>query len=368
MTTTPPLVVPVPLGDRSYDITIQSGLLTEVGAQLRRLGAKGIVGVLTDTHVGPLYARAVTRSLKAADLSPLVITVPAGERAKTIRWWGTVLDRLVAARLERSSFLVALGGGVVGDLTGFVAASYLRGMPFVQIPTSVIAQVDSSVGGKTGLNHRSGKNLIGAFYQPRAVLIDPATLRTLPKRELIGGMAEVIKYGVIQDAEFFTFLEDHMPAVLALEADAVGRIIQRACQLKAEVVAADEREGDRRRILNFGHTIGHALETLGRYRTHIHGEAVAIGMVQEAALAAASGWCGAEVAERIASLVTAAGLPARMPRCTELQLWNAMQHDKKVVGGTVYGVWPQRIGAVRIEPLHRDAFGRWFRGQKTGKG
>lgn len=363
MTLSPPIIVPVPLGERSYDIAIQPGLLAECGDALRRLGGKGQVGVVTDSNVGPLYAQALTRSLQAAGFTASLITVPAGERAKSVRWWSTILDRLVKSRFERSSYLLALGGGVVGDLTGFVAASYLRGMPFVQIPTTVIAQVDSSVGGKTGLNHTKGKNLIGAFYQPRAVWIDPTVLRTLPQRELLGGIAEVIKYGVIADAELFGRLETSMTDIRALKPDAIAYVIQQSCRSKAEVVAEDEREGDRRRILNYGHTIGHALETLGQYRRHIHGEGVAIGMVQEASLAASMGLCDEGTVARIEALVRTAGLPTDMPRYAEEQVWEAMQHDKKVVQGTVYGVWPERIGAVRVAPLAREAFSLWFRRQ-----
>ncbi len=366
MTRASAITVPVALGDRSYDITIQTGLLGDLGRRLVELGAKGHVGVVTDQTVGRLYGAAVGRTLKRAGLIVHLVTVPPGEQAKTLTWLGRVLDRLVEVRLERSSFLVALGGGVVGDLTGFAAASYLRGIPFVQVPTTLIAQVDSSVGGKTGVNHAQGKNLIGAFYQPRAVLIDPATLRSLPERERIGGLAEVIKYGVIADPEFFSFLEGQMAAVLKMEDDAIARVIRRSCEVKAEVVASDEREGDRRRILNYGHTIGHALETLGRYRALIHGEAVAIGMVQEASLAEALGYCDRDVVRRVRALVIAAGLPVRLPRCTERQLWAAMQHDKKVVQGRVCGVWPERIGRVRMAALERPSFKKWFSQQTRG--
>lgn len=358
--------VAVLLGDRSYDITIRAGVLRDLGVHLKQLGANGLVGIVTDRTVGRLYGNRLARALKQAGLSALMIQVPAGERAKSMGWLSRVLDRLVQARLERGSFLVALGGGVVGDLTGFAAATYLRGIPFVQVPTTVIAQVDSSVGGKTGINHPMGKNLIGAFYQPRAVLIDPATLSTLPRREYLGGLAEVIKYGVIVDADLFAFLERNVPAILKMDGEALAHIIQRSCRIKAEVVAADEREGDRRRILNYGHTLGHALETLGRYKTWIHGEAVAIGMVQEASLAAALGHCGADVAERIDALVTAVGLPARLPKCTEPQLWRAMQHDKKVVSGQVIGVWPTRIGEVCMAPLERAPFRKWLVAQRGG--
>lgn len=362
----PSASVAVSLGDRSYNIMIRSGILSDLGAHLKQLGAKGRVGLVTDRTVGRLYGRRVGRALRQAGLPALTLEVPAGERAKTMAWLSRVLDRLVEARFERGSFLVALGGGVVGDLTGFAAASYLRGLPFVQVPTTVIAQVDSSVGGKTGINHPLGKNLIGAFYQPRAVLIDPATLATLPRREYLGGLAEVIKYGVIADAEFFAFLERNLPAILKMDGETLAHIIQRSCQLKAEVVAADEREGDRRRILNFGHTIGHAIETLGRYKTCIHGEAVAIGMVQEASLGVALGHCRADVAARIEALVTAVGLPARLPKWTEQQLWRAMQHDKKVMSGQVIGVWPTRIGEVRMAPLERAPFRRWLAAQRSG--
>ena len=352
--------VSVSLGDRGYPIVIQSGLLGEVGARLKELGATGKVGVVTDRTVAPLYARQVTRALQQEGYRVHQITIPSGERAKTLAWMGKVLDVLVKERFERSSFLIALGGGVVGDLTGFAASTYLRGMPFVQVPTTVIAQVDSSVGGKTGVNHRLGKNLIGSFYQPRAVLIDPTTLQTLPAREIMAGIAEVIKYGMIAGPDFFQYLEQHISAVLKLDQEAMATIIRRSCEIKAEVVAADEREGDRRRILNYGHTIGHALEALGAYRSLIHGEAVAIGMVAEASLAVHLGHCQPDVLQRLRALVQAAGLPYRLPRISMANMWTAMQHDKKVLQGTVYGVWPVRIGEVRIAPLQREEFQRWL--------
>lgn len=352
--------VTVSLGERGYPIVIQPGLLGEVGTRLKELGAKGKVGVVTDRTVARLYARQVMAALQREGYRVHVITVPSGERAKTLAWLGKVLDVLVKERFERRSFLIALGGGVVGDLTGFAASAYLRGVPFVQVPTTVIAQVDSSVGGKTGVNHRFGKNLIGAFYQPRAVLIDPATLQTLPVREITAGLAEVIKYGVIADADFFQYLEQHISAVLKLDPEAMATVIRRSCEIKAEVVGADEREGDRRRILNYGHTIGHALEALGAYRSLIHGEAVAIGMVAEASLAVHLGYCQPDVLQRLRALVQAAGLPHRLPRISMAKMWTAMQHDKKVLQGTVYGVWPVRIGEVRIAPLQRDEFRQWF--------
>jgi 3-dehydroquinate synthase len=257
--------------------------------------------------------------------------------------------------------ILALGGGVIGDLAGFAASIYQRGIPYVQVPTTLVAQVDSSVGGKTGVDHRLGKNLIGAFHQPKAVIIDPFMLHTLPRREWIAGLAEVIKYGIIADEAFFSFLEASMPDLLKLEAQAVMRAVARSCEIKAEIVSADERESDRRRVLNYGHTIGHALESLGGYRRLIHGEAVGIGLVAEADLAVHLKLCGKDVANRIRRLVQAAELPDRLPAGTPFnRLWNAMQHDKKVVGGEVVGVWPVRIGDVVMRPLARDACAAWF--------
>ncbi len=355
-----PHTVTVALDKRRYDIAIRAGLVREVGSALSGLGFKGKVGVVTDRHLAKHYLRTVVRSLREAGFEVVPIVLTPGERTKTLHAIAKILDVLATHRFERQSVLVALGGGVIGDLTGFAAAIYQRGMACVQVPTSLVAQVDSSVGGKTGVDHRLGKNLIGAFHQPRAVLIDPETLRTLPAREWIAGLAEVIKYGIIADERFFSFLEKEMPAILKLEERPVMHLIARSCEIKAQVVAEDEHEADRRRILNYGHTIGHALEALGEYRSLIHGEAVGIGLVQEADLARHQGYCSAEVVQRIRALVRAAGLPDELPRVTFHRLWNAMLHDKKVAHGRVYGVWPQRIGQVRIAPLDRAACQHWF--------
>jgi len=359
--------VPVSLGERSYDIRIRPGLMGEIGQCLFSLGVKGKVGVVTNPVVGRLYASAVLRSLRAAGLDASTIVLPEGERAKSLRSVGTILDALIKARFERGSALVALGGGVIGDLTGFAASIYMRGIPFVQVPTTLVAQVDSSVGGKTGVNHPLGKNLIGTFFQPRLVLVDPGTLRTLPPREWTAGLAEVIKYGVIADEAFFAYLEQYMDRLLKLDAEPVGHVIARSCEIKASVVARDEQESDLRRILNYGHTIGHALESLGGYRKLIHGEAVAIGMVQESDLARHLGLCASEVVERQRVLVSRAGLPAALPAATFNQLWAAMQHDKKVAQGRVYCVLPERIGRMVIQPLERDACRRWFEQRVTEK-
>ncbi len=357
------------LSARSYDIQIGRGLLKDIGVELTRLRCVGKVGVVTDRNLAAHYLKPVTRVLKAAGFAVVPIVLPPGERTKTLRSIGTVMDALVNARFERSSTLLALGGGVIGDITGFAAAIYQRGIPFVQVPTSLVAQVDSSVGGKTGVDHPKGKNLIGAFNQPRAVLIDPATLRTLPEREWIAGLAEVIKYGVIEDAALFEYLEQHIAPILTLSDAPVAHIVRRSCEIKAQVVSEDEREADRRRILNFGHTIGHALESLGGYRGLIHGEAVAVGMVYEADLARHLGYCEQGVVTRLRALLAAAGLPVTLPNVPFRALWEAMQQDKKVSAGTVYCVFPERIGSVRIVPLAKEATRDWYetvRARDTG--
>ena len=352
--------VKVSLAERSYDIVIKAGLLQEVGSRLRGLGCSGKVAVVTNPVVGRLYGKAVQDSLKAAGYQVKMILVPNGERAKTLRWTSAILDVLAKERFERGSFVVALGGGVVGDLAGFAAALFARGIPFVQVPTTLVSQVDSSVGGKTGVNHALGKNLIGAFHQPRLVLIDPATLGTLPKREWVAGLAEVIKYGMIEDAEFFAYLERHMNDLLAMEPGRVAHIVARSCRIKASVVMEDERESDRRRILNYGHTVGHALESLGGYRKLVHGEAVAIGMVQEASLARHLGLCSQSVAARQQSLVRAAGLPDVLPVTRFSELWTAMQHDKKMAEGRLHCVLPEQVGRVTIVPIERSMVKEWF--------
>ena len=360
-------IVPVTLGERSYDIALHPGLLAKVGDRLSALTTSSKIGVVTDRHVASRYLQGVLRSLRKAGYDATPIILPPGERTKTLGTIARILDRLARQKFERRSLLLALGGGVVGDITGFAAAIYQRGIPFVQVPTTLVAQVDSSVGGKTGVDHRLGKNLIGAFHQPRAVWIDPLTLRTLPRREWIAGLAEVIKYGIIADEEFFAFLEAKMPALLKLEEASVMHAIKRSCEIKAQVVAEDEQESDRRRILNYGHTIGHALESLADYRGLIHGEAVGIGLVQEADLAYHMGLCRREVVERIRSLVQQAKLSEQVPRASFASLWGAMQHDKKVLGGQVVGVWPVKIGEVVMRTIERQVCAAWFQ-SKQGDG
>ena len=352
--------VPVSLGERSYDILIQAGLLKGLGERLTSLGVRGKVGVITDRHVARYYVRDLLGRLRKSDLEVVPIILAPGEQSKSLKTVESILDVLARHRFERSSVLLAFGGGVVGDLAGFAAAIYQRGIPFIQVPTTLVAQTDSSVGGKTGVDHRLGKNLIGAFYQPKAVWIDPLTLRTLPVREWVAGLAEVIKYGIIADKQFFAYLQREMPGLVKRESSIVAAVVKRCCEIKAQVVAADERESNRRRILNYGHTIGHALEVLGGYESLIHGEAVGIGLVQEADLACAQGICDRTVVDTIREVVRAAGLSDRMPVAPSGKVWKAMLHDKKVSRGQVVGVWPERIGDVQIAALDEEVFHRWY--------
>lgn len=352
--------VSVSLGARSYDICIKPGLITDIGNLLPTVTSSERVAIVTDRHVARHYLQAVRLQCERAGFLVSSIVLPPGEKNKTLATVGKVLDVLAKERFERKSLLLALGGGVIGDIAGFAAAIYQRGIPFVQVPTTLVAQVDSSVGGKTGVDHRLGKNLIGAFHQPKAVWIDPLLVKTLPKREWIAGLAEVIKYGIIADKAFFAYLERVMPSLLKLEPQAVMQIVKRSCEIKAQVVAEDEQESDRRRILNYGHTIGHALEALGGYRSLIHGEAVGIGLVLEADLARHQGYCDSKTVDRIRSLVLAAGLSDRLTSFSTGRVWTAMQHDKKVSQGKVVGIWPELIGQVRIAPIERATFAEWF--------
>src|SRR2546427_8610070 len=339
------------LAEHSYEVIVQDGLLDRIGEFLVpfKLGPQTVV--VTNPVVKRHYGARVVRSLKAVGLKPTVLALPDGERTKSLRWVGWVLNELLRRRYERKAWLVALGGGVIGDLAGFAASIYLRGVPFVQVPTTLVAQVDASIGGKTGVNHSLGKNLIGTFYQPKLVLIDPGALRTLPPREYRAGLAEVIKYGVIADAEFFEFLERDMDQILKLEPAALHRVIRTSCAIKAAVVSEDEREGDRRRILNFGHTVGHALETLGGYRRYTHGEAVAIGMVVAARLAERLGLADASLGTRIRALVARTRLPADLPPRSASALLRAMRQDQKVPDRRIHFGVPDRIGHVVVRPV-----------------
>lgn len=333
--------ITVDLGDRSYPIVIGRDLLDghfDLGKFVR---GKDCLIVSNET-VAPLYYEKLLANLAGRDVSS--INLPDGESFKTVTAMQSILDKLVESRANRDVAVIALGGGVVGDIAGFAAACYMRGVDFIQVPTTLLSQVDSSVGGKTGVNHAQGKNLIGAFHQPQVVLIDTNTLGTLPDRELAAGLAEVIKYGAICDLEFFAWLEANMAALLARDADALGYAIRRCCELKADVVSADERESGLRAILNFGHTFGHAIEHCQGYGEWLHGEAVATGMIMAARL---SGLGDADI-ERLASLVAAAGLPTEPPAIAPDDWFDAMGMDKKVQGKKLRFVLLDALGDSRV--------------------
>lgn len=342
--------VSVQLGQRSYPIKIAPDLLKTIGSECARLKLGERCAIITDKHAGKFYARTVFNSLACAGFSPLLITVPAGETAKSLRTVEYCYDQLAAHRIERTSFIVALGGGVVGDLAGFVAATYLRGIPFVQVPTTLLAQVDSSVGGKTGVNLRAGKNLVGAFYQPRLVLCDLDTLKTLSEREFRSGLAEVTKYGIIFDARLFANLERHLPKILKRDKGVLAPIIARCCEIKAEVVSEDETETGLRAILNFGHTIGHAIENSAGYGKYLHGEAISIGQTVEAKLSQKI--LGLDVCDvrQIEALFTRYGLPTRIQlnATQKKKFFAAMRLDKKASHGQVKFVLARKIGKVEF--------------------
>jgi 3-dehydroquinate synthase len=337
--------VRVSLEDRSYDIVIDSGLLPRAAEYLLPLksGKRGII--ITDTQVGPLYAESLREALLGGGFETEILAVPAGEASKSLRQANRLFEKLPSYGLDRQSFVIALGGGVVGDLAGFIAATYLRGLAFVQMPTTLMALVDSSVGGKVGVNLPQGKNLVGAFYQPRLVLADIGTLQTLPERELRAGFAEVIKHGAIHDAEFFAWLEREHKRVLNLDPVAVTHAVRRCCEIKAAIVSADERESGLRAILNFGHTIGHAMEALTEYVGLLHGEAVSMGMCFGAQLAVKhAGFAPAE-AERLRALLVASGLPTRLGERFRLdEILAAMRLDKKARNGKLRFVLLKRLG------------------------
>jgi 3-dehydroquinate synthase len=344
----------VALGDRSYAIVIGAGWLATMGARVRAVvGSQAIRAVVvSDSRVAPLYVPAVSASLRAADFAVAEIQIPEGEQHKNLAWLALLYDRLIEAHIERSSPIVAVGGGVVGDLAGFAAATVLRGVPFVQVPTTLLAQVDASVGGKTGINHASGKNLIGAFHQPRLVAIDIDTLKSLPRREYLAGLAEVVKYGAILDPELFARVDRNVPALLRKDTALLSDVVATSCRLKAMVVERDEREGDYRAILNFGHTLGHAIETLTDYRRLLHGEAVAIGMVCAARLSQLLGWLSRSDLERIEGLLRRIGLPTAVPSDLSAdQLALAVEADKKAGGGRIKFVCLEAIGKTRFQAL-----------------
>ncbi len=337
----------VDLGDRSYPIHIGAGLLDQAGLILPHLAQKRAV-VVTNTTIAPLYLERLTSTLAAAGVAATSVVLPDGEAYKNWETLNLIFDALLTQRAERKTTLIALGGGVIGDMTGFAAACYQRGMPFIQIPTTLLSQVDSSVGGKTGINHPLGKNMIGAFYQPKLVLADTDTLKTLPARELSAGLAEVIKYGLIWDADFLAWLEANMPKLRALDPAAITHAIYRSCEIKAQVVGQDEREGGIRAILNLGHTFGHAIETGMGYGNWLHGEAVAAGMVLAAQTSQRLGWLSEGDVARTRALIRAAGLPDVAPDLGVETWLDYMGHDKKVEGGKLRFVLLKKLGEAVI--------------------
>ncbi len=365
-------LIRVELGARSYDIIVGEGLLADLGSRLRPLLAQPRVAVITDANVAPLYLKDVEASLQRAGIDHISVVLPAGERTKDFAHLQTLTDRLLEARVERGTTLVALGGGVIGDITGFAAGIVLRGLDYVQVPTTLLAQVDSSVGGKTGINTPRGKNLIGLFHQPRLVLADVATLDTLSPRQLLAGYAEVVKYGLIDDADFFAWLEGHGASVCAGDRAAQVRAVCASCAAKAAIVADDEREAGRRALLNLGHTFGHALEAETGYDdTLLHGEAVAAGMVLAFDLSVRLGLCPTEDAARVRRHLEKAGLPCGFDALPAIR-WSAdalvahMALDKKVRDGQTTFVLARGIGEalvsrdVGIDDVHqllREAIG-----------
>ena len=344
--------VTVDLEDRSYVIHIGAGTLGRLGSRAKALPVGRRTALVTNSAVARLYAERVVQGLRRAQFEPTVIEIPDGEEHKNLASLSDLYDRLLDAGLDRSSAVIALGGGVIGDLVGFAAATFMRSVPLIQVPTTLLAQVDASVGGKTAVNHPAGKNLIGAFYQPRLVWIDVNTLRTLPRREVQAGMAEVIKYAVTLSPSLFELLDEQLEALMALDQELLIEVVHQCCTLKAMVVGKDEREAGYRSVLNFGHTIGHAIETLTEYHRYLHGEAVAIGMVFAARLSSARGLCQPAVVDRLAQLLKRAGLPVTMPReLIDHDLAHAIQTDKKVSDGKIKFVCLEDIGRTRFEYL-----------------
>ena len=354
--------IPVNVPGRAYEVTVGVNLLDGVGEKLASLAGadagSGRAVVITDSNVGPLYAEAVRAALAAADCQADAIDFPAGEQSKSLAVYGQVMDRLLSLSppVDRRSLIVALGGGVVGDLAGFVAATALRGLSYVNLPTTLLADVDSSVGGKTGLDAPAGKNLIGAFHQPRAVIIDAAVLKTLPPAELGNGLAECVKHALIRDGRLLDFIEDSARAILAADAEVLAELIGRNVAIKADVVAADELESGERAHLNFGHTIGHAVEAAAGYGKISHGQAVALGMVAACHIAAARKLIEPSLARRVSEVLSALSLPVRFADLADApaeardprNLRRIMSHDKKARAGVLRFVLPTGLGNVAV--------------------
>jgi 3-dehydroquinate synthase len=343
------LSVRVDLPQRSYEIRIGTGTLALAGKFLNENGSVKRAVIITDERVEPLHAQPVARSLKTAGAQVDIIVVPSGEQTKCVAQAEHIWSKLLELRTDRQTLIVAIGGGVVGDLAGFAAATYARGISYVQVPTTLLAQVDSSVGGKVGINLPHAKNMVGAFWQPAVVLIDTQALHTLPPREYCSGLAEVVKYGVILDADFFARLERDAPALMQRQDRVLQEVIARCCRLKADVVEADEREETgHRAVLNYGHTFAHALEAVAGYGQLLHGEAVSIGMMCAARVAQRLGRIDADFVQRQLALLTAFNLPVALPKLDPDRLLAAMLHDKKSKHGQLQFVLPTRLGHVEL--------------------
>lgn len=336
----------VELGERAYPIIIGEGVLDQLRALLADSGGQGAVGIVTDANVGALYANRVQQIVRDAGLGSSLHAMPAGEMHKRLERIEEICGAFLADGLDRTSLIIALGGGVVGDIAGFAAACFMRGIPFIQIPTTIVAQVDSSVGGKTGVNHPLSKNSIGAFHQPDAVLIDLALLQSLPERELRAGLAEVIKHGVIADADLFAYMENTSERILAKDSEALRRPILDSCRIKAAVVAADEKEHGLRANLNYGHTFGHAIEAVTKYETYLHGEAIAIGMHAAGLLARELDMVDDAFVARQRACIERYGLPTIWPELPIEEVLAAMRKDKKVRAGTMKFILAEEMGRV----------------------
>ena len=338
----------VHLGERSYDIMIGSRLVDKIGLRIKEFRPSK-VAIISNKTVFPLYRDSILQSLREHHIDPEILLIPDGEEYKDLLWTYYLHGELLKAKFDRSSLLIAVGGGVIGDITGFVASTYMRGIKFIQVPTTLLSQVDSSVGGKTGVNHPLGKNMIGTFYQPSLVMVDIDTLKTLPHKEFLSGMAEVIKYGIIADRDLFDYLKTNKHDILSF-GDSIIHIIKRSCSIKADVVSKDEQESGLRAILNFGHTIGHAIETVTGYKRYLHGEAIAIGMCAAAELAVKSGICNPTATSHIRELIESYNLPSLIPDdLNATEILRAMEIDKKVKAGKIKFILPESIGTVRIE-------------------
>ncbi|UCD66668.1 MAG: 3-dehydroquinate synthase [Deltaproteobacteria bacterium] len=340
--------ITVGLGDRSYPIMIKQGLLDDIANRLHTNPFAKRYGIIADDNVAAMFGERLLASLQNSGLEAELITFPKGEASKSLATIAELSSTLAQKGFDRKDGLLALGGGVTGDITGFLAACYMRSIPFAQVPTTLLSQVDSSVGGKTGVDIPEGKNLVGAFYQPKAVFIDTQVLEQLPENELLNGLAEVIKYGVIYDRDFFKFLEMSLKGILALDLQVLEGVVTRSCKIKAAIVEADEKESDFRRILNFGHTIGHAVEAASEYKL-AHGSAVAMGMVAVAELAVLSGILDQREKERLKNLIEKFGLPVAIPKeYDRAKIQEYLLADKKTIGGKVFFVLPTSIGKVII--------------------